>query len=70
MTTTIKINCGCGKIFTNSTGLGTLADAIKYAQTHAMESGHTLEIMGTIQPGGEVIHTAPAVRIPLGWRER
>lgn len=59
MTTTIAINCGCGFRVTSdiqSIGSGRFPqpnsqiDALVEATEHCRETGHTLEILGQVQP--------------------
>ena len=55
MTTTIAINCGCGFRFvdhsTDERGpKATVSTIMAEAQQHCHETGHTMEILGTVQP--------------------
>lgn len=58
MTTTIAINCGCGFRVTSDADttkpigqhLTANHDALVEAQQHCRETGHTMEILGTVQP--------------------
>jgi len=58
MTTTITVNCGCGFRVSDSATLlkpGTQANiqplkVMVEAQEHCEATGHTMEILGTVQP--------------------
>lgn len=52
-TTAFKINCGCGYLVEGSNARDAklqLANALGAAQQHCRETGHTMEILGTVQP--------------------
>lgn len=54
MTTTIAINCGCGfrvvKTDDEHNRLATISTTMEEAKQHCANTGHTMEILGTVQP--------------------